>query len=290
MKPAFSTIAVPDWTLDQVAERCEPWGYQGLELRSFGYGSREVACDPALTAPAKTRAMFDKTGVELACLSTSLRFDEPVSPPILGRVFGDEDRFTRAAKSAIDLAAQLECPFVRVFAFEAFGSEPRTKAVRRIAGRLALAVAAARNTGVRLLLENGGSFETAAQLEEILDAVADPALGVEYNVAAAHAAGEHPAAGINVLGDALEIIKLKDYRDGKPCVLGDGHVPNREAVDAAGAGGFDGWLVYEYPRAWVPGLVEPDFAMSASARVLYDWIGRRSAPRGPRSTTPLAVR
>lgn len=278
MKPAFSTIALPDWTLDEIAERCEPWGFQGVELRTFGYGSTQFACDPALTSPAKVRSMFDKAGVEIACLGTSLRFDDPISTPVLGRVFGDEDRFTRAAKGAIDLAARLECPFVRVFGFEAMGSEKRASAVKRIAGRLSLAVAAARNTGVRLLLENAGSFTKAAQVAELLDAVETPGLGVAYNVAVAHAAGEDPEAGMNVLNEALCVVRLSDYRAGAPCVLGEGDVPNQRAVEAARALAFDGWLVHEFARAWVPGGVEPEFAMSASARAIYSWMGKGANP------------
>lgn len=288
MKPAFSTIALPDWTLDEIAERCEPWGYQGVELRTFGYGSREFAGDPALTSPAKTRSMFDKAGVELACLGTSLRFDEPISMPVIGRVFGDEDRFTRAAKGAIDLAAKLECPLVRVFAFEAMGSEKRSSAVKRIAGRLALAVGAARNTGVRVVVENGGSFARAAQLAELLDAVDDPALGVSYNVAAGHAAGDDPEAALNVLDDALCVVRLSDYRNGAPCVLGEGDVPNQRTVETARTMKFDGWLVYELPRAWVVGSIEPEFALSASARALYSWMGRANGT--PRTRAHAAGR
>ncbi len=282
MKPAFSSVACWDWTLDALAVRCEGWGYQGVELRSFGTGSGQFAGDAALTSPDKVRSMFDRAGVEIVCLSTGIRYDDPVSPPILGHVVGDNERSLRETKSAIDLAARLECPFVRVFAFEVMGHEKREKALARIVERLRMALDACRNRGVRLLLENGGSFSTATDLAEIMDRCDHPLLGAAYSIAAANAAGERPGSGINVLGERLCSVKLKDYRDGSACMLGEGNVPNREALTALHEIGFGGWLVYEHPRAWLShDSGDPEPMLAHAARTLSSWIGPK--PRPPRA-------
>lgn len=272
MKPAFSTVACPTWTLDEVAHHAETLGYLGVELRSFGSASAQFACDPALTDASKARSMFDKAGVEIACLATSIRYDEPVADPFL-HILGDRDKTTLETKSAINLASQLECPFVRVFGFEVFGNEPRARAVRRIAGRLQLAAAAARNTGVRLVLENGGSFSTAADLAEILDMVESPFLAAAYSVSTAWMAGERPAHGLNVLRDRLANVKVSDWKGTAPCALGKGDVPNAEAVEALGAAGYTGWLTYENPKAWVSSPAAPEAILAESARTMFGWIG-----------------
>lgn len=272
MKPAFSTVACPQWTLDEVALNAERLGYLGVELRTFGSNSTQFACDPALTDYTKTRSLFDKAGVDIACLATSLRYDEPVADPFL-HILGDKDKTTRATKSAITLAGNIECPLVRVYAFEMFGSETRAKALRRIVGRLKLAAAAARNTGVRLVLENGGSFPTAADLAEILDGVASPHLAASYSVGAAWLAGEDPSLGVNALGDRLQIVKLIDYRGSHPCALGRGDVPNQSAVKALRTLGFMGWTVFEYPVAWVHGEGDAFAVLEESAKTLYSWMG-----------------
>ncbi len=282
MKPAFSTVACPDWTLDQVARGAQEWGFLGVELRTFGSGSTQFACDPALTAPAKARSLFDKAGVEVACLGTSVRFDEPGGSP-LAYILGDEDRSTRQVKDAIQLACELECPFVRVFGFELEGNESRRRAMQRVVERLRLALAAARNTQVRLVVENGGTFRTAADLADLLDLVDDPSLGAAYSFATASTGDENPAHGVNVLGDRLLIARVADYRAGCPAALGQGELPNREGVEALARIDFTGWIVYEYPRAWVHAEGGPEGVLTQSARTLYSWIGKREITRPSRA-------
>jgi sugar phosphate isomerase/epimerase len=280
MKPAFSTVACPEWTFSRIAERVNDWGFLGCELRTFGYGSTQFACDPALTAPAKVRLLLEKAGVELVSLATSIRYDEPISPPLIGRVFSDTERSVRESKGAIDLAVRLEVPLVRVFGFE-FAGESRRSALARIASRLSHAVDRARNSGVKIMLENGGSFATATQMAELMDLVDSPLLVAAYSVPVAVAAGEKPADGINVLGERLVCAKVKDFKDGRPCALGEGEIDNKSAVDALAHAGFDGWVVYEYDRAWVPAgktpLPNADEVLGASARRLFEWIGRDRA-------------
>ena len=88
-KPAFSTVACPEWTLDRAARAAAEWGYEGLELRTFGHGSTHLACDPALTSAEKVRKVLDDAGVAPFSLASGVRFDEPIRPPVIGRVLSD---------------------------------------------------------------------------------------------------------------------------------------------------------------------------------------------------------
>jgi sugar phosphate isomerase/epimerase len=278
MKPAFSTVACPQWTFPRLYDHLEQWGFMGCELRTFGYGSTQFACDPALTDAAKVRLGFEKAGVAICSLGTSLRYDEKFGPPVLASVIHDVDRSVRETKSLVDLAVQLECPLVRVFAFELPGGEPRATGLARVVDRLKKAADHCRNSGVTLMLENGGSFNSATDLAEILDAVDNPLLTACYSVPVALAAGESPAAGLNVLGDRCVCVKLKDLKHGQPCVLGEGELRCREAVDALAQVGFAGWVVYEFDRAWLSADEwDTDAVLTQSARTLYEWTGSRVA-------------
>lgn len=273
MKPAFSTVACLDWTLPKVAQHAEEWGYLGVELRTFGYGSTRAACDPALTSAEKVRRLFGRAGVQIASLGSSLRFDEKVTPPVLGYVLGDPLRSVREAAGVIDLAVALECPLVRVFGFEGPGGESRRALVARIAERLRGACDHADKSGVRLMIENGGSFRTSAELAEVIDAVQHPLLLAAYSVGVGALAGESAGTALNVLGERLVSVKLRDFRDGVACALGEGEVDNRGAVSQLGAGGYRGWLVYEYDGAWVPGAKgDVGTIMAESARTLFGWL------------------
>ena len=282
MKPAFSTVAFPDWTLPQIAERLRDWGYLGCELRSFGYGSRQFACDPALTSAVKVRGYFDGAGVSICGIATGIRFCQPVNPPVIGNVIAvkQNEQGLREAKGAVDLAISLECPYVRVFGLNVHGAESRKSAVARIAERLSLACAYARNSGVKIMIENGGDFSTAAELSEILDAVNHPLLVTSYVPALGVLAGESVPNGVNVLGEKLVTVKLKDMKGAEPVALGDGDLNCRQTVEALAKAGFKGWAVYELDRAWLrnhAGKAQAGEMVAKSSKTLFGWLGNEAS-------------
>lgn len=274
MKFAFSTVACPDWTLDRVAALAESAGYTGVELRTFGYAGSSLACEPALTSPAKLQSILRGAGAQPCCLSTSCRFDAPIEPPVIGWAISDHNRSAREAKGLVELAADLGCPMIRVFGFEVTDRERRISAIDRIVSRLLQVADAGRARQVRVAVENGGTFASAAALAELLDAADHPSLGAVYNTATAHSAGDTLASGINVLSDRLLLLKLKDLKDGKPCVLGDGVVPCQAALAAASAAGYEGWVSHEFDRAWFKDMPDPTKALTTAAERMYQWSAR----------------
>lgn len=273
MKPAFSTVACPDWTLDQVVDAARRFGYLGVELRTEGFGSTHNACDPGLSSATKVRAMFAAAGVEIICLSSSLRFDDPVSPPVVGNTFiFDQESAVRRGKALVDMAVALEVPYVRVFGYETVNNESTNATIARIANRLGKVVDYARNSGVTVLLENGGSFETAGAMKSVLDAINNPLLCASYSVPVARAAGERLSHGVLTLGDKLRVAKFKDLSHGVPCALGDGDLCASCSFKEVRSSGFKGWAVYEYDRAYFPELGDPSAALEASAKTMFGWL------------------
>lgn len=281
MKPAFSTVACPEWTLSQVAERAQACGFEAVELRTFGDGSTDFACDPALTDGAKVRRVFSGRGIEILSLATSVRFDEPVFPPVIGHAISDTEKSVRAGKRAIDVAVAIECPFVRVFGFEYPAREKRAAALARIADRLGKVIDHADKSGVRVVVENGGSFSSAAEVMELIRAVDGPLVGVCYNLAAARLAASVKGEAWRVeddvaqLGDKLLVARIKDLKDGMPCELGRGDVPCERLVRALHAADFDGPVVYEWDRAWRPELAPAEQVLAGAAGTIWSWLGGR---------------
>jgi sugar phosphate isomerase/epimerase len=277
-KTAFSTVSCWDWTLDQVCRSAAEWGYDGIEMRTFGAGSTQFACDPALTSDEKVRRILGQNGIEPAVLASSVGFGEPIRPPVLGRVFRDTERSVREAKGVIELAARLECPLVRVFGFEYPRTEKRKSALRRITERLSLAADAARNTGVRIVVENGGSFNSAEDLNELVRGVNSNLVGAAYSVSVGAAADDDPAEAVTLLGDRLWVCKLRDRDDDhrlRP--IGEGTVPCRTFVEALAKAEFSGWMVVEWDRAWVPGLAAAETVLPGTLERIYEWSGMRVA-------------
>lgn len=273
-KTAFSTVACRDWSLDQVCRSAAEWGYHGVELRTFGPGSTVFACDPALTASEKVRRVLSQYGVEPAVVASSVGFGEPIRPALIGRVISDTERTVRDAKAMVELAARIECPLVRVFGFEFPRTEKRRSGLRRITERLALAADAARNTGVRLIVENGGSFCSAEELKELIEAVGSDLVGAAYSVSVGVVAEDEPAEAIALLGSKLWACKLRDRdHDHSLCPIGEGELRCREAVEALTAAKFEGWVVVEWDRAWVPNLAPAEAVLPASLERIYEWAG-----------------
>lgn len=272
MQTAFSTIACPDWTLDRAVGFAARAGFDGVELRTFGHHASRLLCEPCLTGPAKIRDLFEDEGVRPAALSTSIRYDAPVVPPVLGRVLGDFEKPVRRTKQMVEVATSIEAPFVRVFPFELPRGESRRSGVRRIVERLTLAAATARHTGVRLLLENGGSFPLAEDLLELLERVDSPLLAAAYGPAVAHAAGEDPVAGVRTLRAWLESVKLRDLRDSRPVPLGEGVIPNEPVVDELERLGYEGWCTIEWDRLWIEDLEPTEDVLERSLGAFYSWI------------------
>lgn len=291
-KPAFSTVACPHMTLAAIMDRLETWGYLGVELRTFGNGSANFAPEPALTSTVKLRSALRAAGVEACSLATSIGFDEPVSPPIIGNVISDTEKSIRGGKSAVDLAIKLECPFVRVFGFELPSGESRNKGFARVAARLAKVADYCRNSGVKIMIENGGSFNSAADLAELLDCVhntpggtsATESLAVAYSIPVGKAAGDTVAGAMNVLKGRVACVKVKDlkfgHNDGEhhhgatPVALGDGDLDVKSDLAALAGTGYNGWVVYEYDASLAHHQANIDDILIRSAKVMFE-VGSR---------------
>lgn len=281
LRPAFSTVACPDWTLDRVARAAAEYGFRGVELRSAGDGGMNAfASDPASTDPSKVRHTVDAAGIDLAGIGTGVRFDAPIFPPVLGHVFASRYSSVVEGKRMVDLAAACGTPFVRVFAFQVppppaplAPGDTRWSALRRICSRISMVCDHARNRDVKVLIENGGDFASFIDLVKIMETVNSPLLGACYDLAAGVASGDCPVDAVKALGPRLMTARIRDHKAGTPCWLGHGDLPVKAFVQSLAASGSGAWLTYEWERAWKPELGGADSVLPEAARVMYEWSG-----------------
>lgn len=271
MKIAFSTLACPEWTLNQAAQQAAAIGYLGVDLRSFLNADQRMSSDPLSIEPAEIDSIFDDAGVIPLCLSTSVKFDKMIDPPLLGRMFVNEEAGVSDAKRFVDLADRAGVKFVRVFGCDLPAAEPVTWSMRRVTERLSLAAQTCRNTDVRLLIENAGSFARSSDLLDLIARVNSQWLGASYNTLAAVNAGECPAEGVRRLASHLRIVRVSDVDDdGNPVMLGRGRFPIAKLIGALREISYSGWIVYEFPKRWYPEIgIDSTEVLSHACETLY---------------------
>ncbi|HEX6349634.1 MAG TPA: sugar phosphate isomerase/epimerase family protein [Candidatus Dormibacteraeota bacterium] len=255
MKLAFSTLACPGWSLDQVVEAALRYGYQGVELRLVD-GELIDAGMPAAERE-RVRRVFARAGLPIVAVDTSVRVASPDAATAL-----------RELEPFLELANSWESPVVRVF-----GGEGAVAQAREVLGR---AARSAEPLGVRVALETHDRFSAAELVAEVLDGL-PAAVAALWDTGHPHRVGDGPERVLRLLDGRIAHVHLKDARrsgqDWELTLLGEGEVPVKACVEGLRAAGYDGWLSVEWEKRWHPGLAEPEVALPQFAETVRSWVG-----------------
>jgi sugar phosphate isomerase/epimerase len=228
---AFSTLGCPEWSPDEIIERAARLGYDAIEWRGGPEGHVRTTWNQAERRALRER-MAD-AGVTALALTA----------------YGPE------VTAEVDLAADLGARFVR-----AFLAKPVDIAITA----LARSVDRARSLGVGVAVEPHDDFVRADTVGPILASVDRPELGVVWDPANAWAAGDAPEHGIEVLGDRIRYVQLKDGvgrgEAWRLTSLGMGEVPLHTVIELLAARGPLPPLSLEWERAWHPELPSAEIA------------------------------
>ncbi|MEU9027291.1 sugar phosphate isomerase/epimerase family protein [Streptomyces sp. NPDC048383] len=238
MKYAFSTLGLPGTPLVRSAALAAEHRYDGLELRAHPEEPLHAGSsrgDRAAGLRAVTAADVRVLGVAGYARVAAAGEDEPVLAEI---------------RDLVQLAVDLEAPYVRVFP----GGEglPPHRSDANAVRRLREAVPFADRHGVRILLETHDSHRSTTATARVLHEVGHPAAGALWDVLHTWLEGESAQRSRRQLGGHLGYVQVKDVasaQDLTPLGLGAGVLPLAEAVAAAPPAG---WLCWEYERRWYP--------------------------------------
>ncbi len=110
MKIGFSSLVAPGWNLSTLVTKAAEFGFDGIELRGLR-GELHLPMIPELTSdPKGVRKLLADQKIELVCLGSSVTLDSK-SRTVVNRMKEELTEF-------IELAAQLGCPYVRMFTGE----------------------------------------------------------------------------------------------------------------------------------------------------------------------------
>lgn len=242
MKLAFSTLGVPGLPLREVAQLAAANGYHGVELRAHP----EEPMHPGTSADERAAVVrdFEAEGVEIVGVAGYVKVAEP----------GEDEPRLAELRTLVELARDLNAPFVRVF--PGGGTEQsEATADETAARRLGLAAEHAAGLGVRVLLETHDSHRTGAAATRVLGAVGHKSTGALWDVMHTWLGGEQPTDSYLSLAPYLGYVQVKDIAsadDTTPLALGAGALPLGEVVETLAREGWDGWLCWEYEQRWYP--------------------------------------
>lgn len=258
---SFSTLGCPDWSFQQITDFAVKHGYKGIEVRGLQRQMDLPKCNEFSTAENRsaTMAIMKEKGLQFINLGSSctLHFAEGA----------EREKNLDEGKRFIDLAQQIDCPYIRVFPNIFPKGQDKNATMDLIIKGLVDLGDHAKETKVSVLMETHGEVVKSEDLEVIMRSAEHPNVGLVWDtVNMWRVTKESPAAVYPKLKKYIRHTHIKDaiILDGKPQYkfLGEGEVPVFEAVDLLVKGGYKGYYSFEWEKLWHPELAEPEIAFA----------------------------
>jgi sugar phosphate isomerase/epimerase len=267
---AFSTLGCPNWEWKKILDQAAQNGYAALELRGIG-GEMDLPKSPQFMGAKLKESLkdLDALGLKISDLGASARLGEPDATKRAAQL--DE------ARRFIDLAHQLNTPYVRVFGGKLAGGQTMQAATELIIAGFKALHEHAKASGVTLLIESHDEFTTSESLLGILNGVNLPTAALLWDAHHTVVVGkEPPAETFKKLGKFVRHTHLKDSvpagDDHRYVLTGTGQVPVKEIVRVLAAGGYRGYYCFEWEKKWHPEIQEPEVAIPQYAKVMREYL------------------
>ena len=257
---SFSTLGCPDWTFDQIVAFAKQHGYKGIEVRGIMREMDLPKCKGF--SPQNRKATMQKMK------DNDLHFVDLGSSSTLHFPEGEERRKNiEEGKRFIDLAAEIECPFIRVFPNNFIKEQTKEATLELISKGLLELAEHANNSNVTVLIETHGDLVHPDDIVTVMQAARHKHTGIIWDATNMWVAtGEAPADIYPKLKPYIRHTHIKDAKKENSDVhyklLGEGEVPIFEAIDLLRKNGYKGYYSFEWEKLWHPEILEPDIAFA----------------------------
>ncbi len=266
---SFSTLGCPAWTFSQALDHASASGYNGIEIRGIK-GDLDLPKNPIFSASnlAATRREAEDKKLTIVNLGSSanMHFLDPKKHQI-----NLDD-----AKKYIDLAYQLNCPYIRVFPNDLPKDQDEKATVGAIISSLVELGDYAKSSGVNVLLESHGKVIKSDMLLHIMQEANHMHVGLVWDFFNMWSVTkEAPADMYKQLKKYIFHTHIKDAQlteKGETyTLLGEGNAPVKEALHALKSGGYSGYYSFEWEKLWHMEIAEPEIAFPHFAKNFNDY-------------------
>jgi sugar phosphate isomerase/epimerase len=258
LRIAASTVAFPGLPLLDLPERAAALALDGLALTAAERGSLHPNASEAQLRSFQARCR--DLGISISALYGY------AGRGMLG------DAVARAAdldlaRRCIDLAARLEAPVCRIFAWS---GRPYTALIDRFVEACQPAAEHAAAAGIRLGFPTHHDLASdPASCRRLIEGFGRHRAGIIFNGQSLEIDGIAPIAACHKMFDIVIQAELKDWRhDGghhSPTPIGQGEATVWPIVDALDASAFDGWLTLHHLKQHHPEL--PDLKRNVAEKI-----------------------
>jgi sugar phosphate isomerase/epimerase len=261
LKLSFSTLGCPDWSFDKIIDFARDNQYSGIEVRGILH-QMDLPLVPEFSNSetiATTMKKMNDRGLKFVDLGSSCALHIPK---------GDErTKNLDEGKRFIDLAAKLNCPYIRVFPNQMPKDRDRQETLNLIIEGLKELGAYASNSNVTVLLESHGELIYKKDLLYVMEGAASPHVGLVWDVCNMWIVTKEPPEDMYAsLKTYIRHTHIKDLKieNGKEeyVLLGTGIVPIFQAIDLLYKNNYPGYYSFEWEKLWHPEILDPQIALA----------------------------
>jgi sugar phosphate isomerase/epimerase len=261
LKLSFSTLGCPDWSFDKIIDFARDNQYSGIEVRGI-LRQMDLTLVPEFSNSQAIKATLKKMN------DRGLKFVDLGSSCALHFPKGEErTKNLDEGKRFIDLAAKLNCPYIRVFPNQIPKDRDRQETLNLIIDGLKELGTYASNTQVTVLLESHGELIYKKDLLFVMEGAASPHVGLVWDVCNMWiVTKENPEEVYASLKPYIRHTHIKDLKieNGKEeyVLLGTGIVPIFQAIDLLYKNNYPGYYSFEWEKLWHPEIPDPKIALA----------------------------
>ena len=270
---AFSTLGCPAWNLAKIVDFARLHGFAAVELRGLE-GKLDLPTHPSFSRDhiAQTRRDIAAHGLKIASVSSSASMHE-VEAAKRNKELDD-------ARRSVDLAAELDAPYIRVFGSSPDSEKPvapDSDLKARVASGLHELGEYAGSRNVIVLLESHDDFTSSAALQDVFRRADSQHVGLLWDAYHTYTgSNEEPETTVKRLGRWIHHTHLKDAvgsgTDRHYVLTGQGNIPIRRQITALHATSYAGYYCFEWEKVWHPELQDPEIAFADFARVVGGYL------------------
>lgn len=270
---SFSTLGCPDWSFEKITEFAVENGYQGIELRGLQREMDLTKCNEFRTAQNRKTSVKLMREKKLSFVglgsSATLHFAETA---VRQKNLDEGRRF-------IDLAQEINCPYVRVFPNNFPKEQERSQTIDLITQGLLELAEYAKGSKVVVLMETHGDLVKTEDLLTIIKAAEHQHSGLVWDISNMWTiTKENPAEVYKKLKKYIRHTHLKDalLTNSKLqyVLLGEGQVPVFNAIDELINDNYKGYYSFEWEKLWHPEIAEPEIALAHYPKAMQRYFNK----------------